>query len=90
MLVVDALDLLLDEAILGDQIPKRILGDKVVLNAIGLALTRIASSMRHRKSEDIGVTAEEHLDQRALSDTARSRDDEGSTVRRRSHCEGAS
>jgi hypothetical protein len=80
VLVVDALDLLLDEAILGDQIPKRILGDKVILNAIGLALTRVTGSMRHRKGEGIRVTAEEHLDQRALSDTARSRDDEWSAV----------
>jgi hypothetical protein len=65
-----ATDLLLNEAILVDQLPESILGDKVVFYAVALTVTGAACGMRHRQSEGIGVSAEEHVDQRALSDTA--------------------
>ena len=71
---------LLDEAVLGDQVAESILGDKVVVDTIALATARGASGMRHGESELLGVTGEEHVDQRALSDTARARDDDRTTV----------
>lgn len=74
------MNLLLDEAVLGDQVPESILGDEVVVDTVALALTRVTGSMRHGESELIGVSGEEHVDQRTLSDTARSRDNDGSTV----------
>lgn len=65
-----AIDLLLNEAILADQLPESILGDKVIFHAVALAVTGVSGGMRHRQSEGIGVSAEEHVDQRTLSDTA--------------------
>lgn len=83
------LDLLLDKSVVGDQLPESLLGDKVVLNTISLAISRTSSRVRHGQGEDVGVAAEEKLDQRALADTAGAADDEGSTVGGRSHCEEA-
>lgn len=65
-----AINLLLNEAILADQLPESILGNKVVFHAVALAVTGVSCGMRHRKGEGVGVSAEEHVDQRTLSDTA--------------------
>ena len=73
-------NVLLDEAVLGDQVAESILGDEVVVNTVALTIARVTGSMRHGESELLGVTGEEHVDQRALSDTARARDNDGTTV----------
>ena len=73
-------NVLLDEAVLSDQLAESILGDEVVVNTVALTVARGAGGMRHGESELLGVTGEEHVDQGALSDTARARDNDGTTV----------
>lgn len=82
LLLYVCLSVPLDETALGLQLLESLLGDIVVVNAILLARSGAAGGMRHGKSEGIGVSLEQELEEGALADARGAGDDDGATVGR--------
>lgn len=71
---------MLDESVLGDEVLKVLHGDKVVVDAVLLAVAGLARRVRHGQREGVGVRREQLVVQRALADARGAGDDEGSAV----------
>lgn len=74
-------DILLDEAVFGDQILELILADIIVINAMLLSRSRTPRCVGDGKGKGVRVASEEKLAERTLTDPRRAGNYERASIR---------